>query len=485
MPDMNCLDALERLPRSDSVLVQAQLIRDSGLFDSVYYLETYPDVRLAGMDPVLHYVTHGARELRNPAPGWCTELYCLRHPELSETGINPLCHFHLNSADRDATLPWTDVEDIDLTQVKRLEKVMVEFGLNCNLRCVYCPKTFSGTHVTEPHFFVLETFSSLLDQCRALGVRVIEITGYGEATVAPDWVVFCERAFAMGLQCGMTSNLAKVFGDAEIDCLSRMNNLSVSIDTPDPEQFEALRRGCRFAVLVSNLLRIRARAMEQRRPLKIFTQSVVSNVTAEHLERLFWLGAALGTDEFYLLKLYVPTGGVTISKTQRMKDLSSGDSRRASVWRASIERMIRLGAEHGRPVRILGPVMEGLTCTATGSSDTLPPFGRGSHDSALVSTIDCTRLWTEPFVNYRGEIYPCVQMTQDMCCIGDEDGGAISPVGNVTRDPLSTVLNTPELVEMRRMFLQGTPPKRCEVCHCGTKRIHLSDFKRKITKQCI
>ena len=129
--------------------------------------------------------------------------------------------------------------------------------------------------------------------------------------------------------------------------------------------------------------------------------------------------------------------------------------------------------------------MEGLTCTATGSSDTLPPFGRGSDDSALMSTIDCTRLWTEPFVNYRGEIYPCVQMTQDMCCIGDEDGGAISPVGNVTRDPLSTVLNTPELVEMRRMFLQGTPPKRCEVCHCGTKRIHLSDFKRKITKQCI
>lgn len=50
----------------DQTLVQK--IKASGLFDEAWYLETYPDVRKSGYDPVVHYVWLGAQLGRDPSP---------------------------------------------------------------------------------------------------------------------------------------------------------------------------------------------------------------------------------------------------------------------------------------------------------------------------------------------------------------------------------------------------------------------------------
>lgn len=44
----------------------AKLVRDSGLVDAAWYLQRYPDVAAAGMDPLQHYVLHGIGEGREP-----------------------------------------------------------------------------------------------------------------------------------------------------------------------------------------------------------------------------------------------------------------------------------------------------------------------------------------------------------------------------------------------------------------------------------
>ena len=44
----------------------ASIIKKSGLFDVVYYLQTYPDVCKADVDPLTHFVRHGWKEERNP-----------------------------------------------------------------------------------------------------------------------------------------------------------------------------------------------------------------------------------------------------------------------------------------------------------------------------------------------------------------------------------------------------------------------------------
>jgi hypothetical protein len=45
------------------------------------------------MDPVDHFLRFGAAELRNPGPGFDTAGYLKRYPDVAEAGLNPLLHY--------------------------------------------------------------------------------------------------------------------------------------------------------------------------------------------------------------------------------------------------------------------------------------------------------------------------------------------------------------------------------------------------------
>nr|WP_051155946.1 rhamnan synthesis F family protein [Leucothrix mucor] len=70
-----------------------KLLKESGLFDVDWYLDTYQDVAKANIDPIAHYVGNGAREGRNPSQSFFSYFYLsqLRNEGLSY--INPLLHY--------------------------------------------------------------------------------------------------------------------------------------------------------------------------------------------------------------------------------------------------------------------------------------------------------------------------------------------------------------------------------------------------------
>lgn len=70
-----------------------QRIRASGQFDEAWYLAQNPDVAKNGIDPILHYIDHGAAELRNPNPGFDTEYYLGKYPDVALAAMNPLDHY--------------------------------------------------------------------------------------------------------------------------------------------------------------------------------------------------------------------------------------------------------------------------------------------------------------------------------------------------------------------------------------------------------
>lgn len=53
------------LPTKTRLSLEGRMIKRSGLFDGEAYLERNPDVRAAGMDPLVHYLRHGMDEGRN------------------------------------------------------------------------------------------------------------------------------------------------------------------------------------------------------------------------------------------------------------------------------------------------------------------------------------------------------------------------------------------------------------------------------------
>ncbi len=77
---------------------QCSLLAQSGLFDPAWYSSTYPDVVQSGIDPVEHYLRHGAREGRNPGPRFNTQNYLRRYPDVAKATppINPLLHYVLH-----------------------------------------------------------------------------------------------------------------------------------------------------------------------------------------------------------------------------------------------------------------------------------------------------------------------------------------------------------------------------------------------------
>lgn len=102
---------------------ERELLKHSDLFDSDWYLETFLDVAVLGMDPVDHYLWLGAKLMRDPGPQFSTQQYLSANPDVAASGLNPLVHYLrygvregrrlFPTYHADATLrhPWKKVDD--------------------------------------------------------------------------------------------------------------------------------------------------------------------------------------------------------------------------------------------------------------------------------------------------------------------------------------------------------------------------------------
>jgi glycosyltransferase involved in cell wall biosynthesis len=68
-------------------------INASGLFDSEWYVEQYPDVRSLRISPTEHYCLIGWRLKRNPSEAFNTAHYLQSNPDVAQARINPLLHY--------------------------------------------------------------------------------------------------------------------------------------------------------------------------------------------------------------------------------------------------------------------------------------------------------------------------------------------------------------------------------------------------------
>lgn len=77
-------------------LTKAEIARLRTEFDADYYLETYPEVRISGMEPFLHYMTIGWLERRDPSTNFSTKFYLDLYTDIAAAGMNPFVHWALH-----------------------------------------------------------------------------------------------------------------------------------------------------------------------------------------------------------------------------------------------------------------------------------------------------------------------------------------------------------------------------------------------------
>jgi hypothetical protein len=83
----------ERATTEKALQERARVLGGSPWFDRDWYLETYPDVAVSGMDPAWHYLEFGWKEGRNPSTRFDTSYYLMSNVDVAKTGLNPLLHF--------------------------------------------------------------------------------------------------------------------------------------------------------------------------------------------------------------------------------------------------------------------------------------------------------------------------------------------------------------------------------------------------------
>ena len=58
----------------------------SSFFDAPWYLSRYPDVVKAGLDPLRHFMIHGAMESRDPNRWFDSTWYAEHYPDVGTSG---------------------------------------------------------------------------------------------------------------------------------------------------------------------------------------------------------------------------------------------------------------------------------------------------------------------------------------------------------------------------------------------------------------
>ncbi|MGU3341861.1 hypothetical protein ACLBXJ_28110 [Methylobacterium mesophilicum] len=93
----SCIPDDQWLFENDSDKVaEKKLVSESGIFSSEWYVAQYSNLSQSdelNRDPLLHFMVHGWKAGFNPGPEFDTNFYLNAYPDIAEAGVNPLVHY--------------------------------------------------------------------------------------------------------------------------------------------------------------------------------------------------------------------------------------------------------------------------------------------------------------------------------------------------------------------------------------------------------
>ncbi|MCC6394032.1 MAG: radical SAM protein [Bryobacterales bacterium] len=380
----------------------------------------------------------------------------------------------------------------DLLHIHSIEKVTLEFTTRCNLKCVYCAVTRPWHRKND---LDLASFDVLVEEMKALGVRTVQISGGGETTIVRDWDRYLKKLLDGGFRVSIISNLAKPMTDQAIRALSLCGEITTSIDSVDPELYEAIRKGGSFETFATNIRRIRGLCeQEGRKPPYMIWNAVASDRIISLVDQWVAKGISLGIDHFQISEFFqydeLP-GAISIHPVGTMSGEDLARARRA------VERARWLAKDAGKWFAVLPAVEEALhgsrkvmrtevelDCGGEGK----PVFKKSRTFVQIVNsdgsrqevptpppspmlpgkkTKNCFMPWTEAFVWATNDVAPCCMYKR----IRPFDGG-----------DLAAALNSQPFVEIREGLLSGNLSHTCNLCPMF-EQVDVEEFRQRVAER--
>jgi radical SAM protein with 4Fe4S-binding SPASM domain len=331
----------------------------------------------------------------------------------------------------------------------------VEVTTNCNLRCAMCALSGSGTRSSLVSGDIGEVvWKRILEVAPRIGY--ININGWGENFSNPRFLEFLSDLDALEVPVCFTTNgtymtpeIARRLGE-----LSNLDRITVSIDSPDPHVFRAIR-GISLEPVMHGL---RSLLENYPRPGDVVVCSVVSDQTLPSLRAFPALLASLGSTNYVLLGL-VDNGG-SVTRDGLSEELAT-----------------KIIAEIGTECAASGInflVHPYLANRLLGDPTSLSPKARAfvePYRPALKATRQCSSPWEHLFINRNGQVLPCCNCSP-WEHTGEENDAIL---GDLRDQSFDEVWASGRLRSFQDRLRRGDLPGVCENCGVTSTGPHFFD----------
>lgn len=137
-------------------------------------------------------------------------------------------------------------------------RLILELSQNCNLNCIMCG--FGGRPIDKSKFFDENLFEKIVAEKEFLSnINEIRLNGRGESTINPRFQELVKKIsnYFPDSRMSITSNL--MFPNEEIIDTFNENNIDlvVSVDSANKKDYESIRRGSDYNLLIERLQEIK------------------------------------------------------------------------------------------------------------------------------------------------------------------------------------------------------------------------------------
>ena len=142
----------KNLKKDQEIKENLTLIRESKLFDENWYLANNPDLKPEDVDdPILHFLTHGGSEGRDPGPNFSVNWYLHQYEDVKNLRIHPLIHY-VNYGKSEGRKPKPDpiiVHEMGKVGAENMQEAL--------------QKAYKALNISVPvyHTFILNGFGAL------------------------------------------------------------------------------------------------------------------------------------------------------------------------------------------------------------------------------------------------------------------------------------------------------------------------------------
>lgn len=316
--------------------------------------------------------------------------------------------------------------------------LQIEITSNCNLRCKMCPLSTAGTlsSITPGHMQDV-LWEQLLPMARAVGQ--VMIAGFGEPLVHKGCLPLLRQLDAEGIAVSIVTNGMALTPKtaAALVAIKSLFHINVSIDSPDPAAYHAIR-GADVSKALAGLRNLMA-ALDN--PNRVSVSSVVTADNIATLPDFPPLLAELGV-RYYVLQELI----------NYVDETSELDPMQLIDYAAYIEQIRARCAASG--VTFQSTIPERLHLALHDNEQLHDSFYDDSYQSADQAR-QCNLAWEIPYVDKDGLVYPC--------CYAASQAAAV--LGDLRMAPIEQIWVGPAYQEFRAAILDGRKtPEICRSC---------------------